>query len=554
MATNQTWPNSAVDAPLENNGPPEDRLQPVKQLTPPNEYATLWGANFSEPVGAFAKRCVRQYTKAGKVALIQNGASYKRRTLYQKVWWVGVQSADYPYDYLVHRHPGYAAQWPTGLYYWSAEYKEFALHTDTKYAILTDGAYQSYVTSVKPFVGPQLPSTSSGTSTNSTGSTAAGRTAVSSIFGRSMSPDTLESYYRVLATRINTAAASILSNLPDSLKRVGGSADARQYQINNYLKTELKKKGFTDSQINQFLTGGLPRPPASTPPVTSRPPSSNSRGSVDNTVPPAPTPVVTRVKIKAPFGYVEPPLTRTGRPHLYQTYPAVPGPGGRLPDIGVSEGQALTEIFYFPYIPNNVQYSGLGSTWTELPRVGDFPIVEWSNYNLLKISFEFLIAHNRTEPGGAVVPDGLFTDVEAEIDKLRRMAQRPYPVSVYGMDSMLRVAMRRAADTGRPLEFAIADLSINAIRRTADSAVSKLAAASVRLTLQEKPVEQVKVAEFRLPIIVPPATPKKRTPPPAGGGTPLIGVSVEAGRTPVNTAPTGVNSGGAGGSGTPGWP
>ncbi len=553
MSTNQPWPPLAANSPGENNGPPAEQLQPVKELTPPTNITAPWLGIYSETHDDFKKRCIRTFTPAGKTALLNVNGSFKRRKLYAKAWAVGVENVE-DGGYLVHRHPGYPTQWETTLYYWDAGLGSFSANRATTYAILTDSAYAQFLSSNAPQIGPQLPSRSSGTSTNSTGSTAAGQAAVASVYGRSMSPDTLESYLRVLAVRINDAAKSILATLPASIKQ-GGSADTREYRINNYLKQELKKKGFTDSQISQFQSGGLPRPPATTPPTTTRPNGGgNSRGNVENTVPPAPTPVVTRVKIKAPFGYVEPPLTRSGRPHLYQTYPAVPNFAGRMPDAGVSEGQALTEIFYFPYVPNNIQYSGLGSTWTELPRVGDFPIVEWSNYNLLKISFEFLIANNRTEPGGAVVPDGMFTDVETEIDKLRRMAQRPYPVSVYGMDSMLRIAMRRAADTGRPLEFAIADLSINAIRRTADSAVSRLAAASVRLTLQEKPVEQIKVAEFRLPVIVPPSTPKKRTPPPAGTGTTLIGVSVVAGQTPVNTAPTGVNTGSSGGSSAPTWP
>jgi hypothetical protein len=372
--------------------------------------------------------------------------------------------------------------------------------------------------------------TNTSSSSGATGSTAAGAAAVSSTFMPALSADRLESYLDSLKKQMQTAKDAIIKALPPSFYKTG-SIDSIASRIDQQVKSQLRSRGFTDAQIAWFLSGGRVNPITGgiAPPATTRP--TGGGGSVktqDPTVPPTPTPVKTKVKIKAPFGYIEPPKVRTGRPHLYQTFPAVPDYKGKLPDAGASAGRALTEVFYFPYTPNNVQYSGLGSTWTELPRTGDFPIVEWSNYNLLKISFEFLIAAERTETGGAVVPDGMFIHVEDQIEKLRKMAQRPFPVSVYGWDNLLRVAIRRAADTGRPLEFVIADLQISAIRRTSDSTNSRIAAASVKLTLQEKPVELVKVANFKLPVIAPtPAPPtKKTTTPPPGTVVPISDVAL----------------------------
>jgi len=201
--------------------------------------------------------------------------------------------------------------------------------------------------------------------------------------------------------------------------------------------------------------------------------------------PSAPSP--TNIVVRAPYGYMRPDTSELAdmRPQLTQYYPKLVDSGGPIPLI-----QRSIETFYFPYIPQNVQYQGLGSEWQEIPRAADLPIVEWSKWHLLKATMEFLIAEKA---------DGIYQSVHEEIETLRRMAQRPYPVSVYGMDQLLRISMRRAAETGKALEFVIADLSLSSLRRTMHAGDKEVTAAQVKITLQEIPIEEIRLAEFPTP-------------------------------------------------------
>jgi len=218
--------------------------------------------------------------------------------------------------------------------------------------------------------------------------------------------------------------------------------------------------------------------------------------------------------VRAPFGYVAPALRSEPnvRPMIVQTYPTESSAAATSTAAPVSSTQQYAiERFVFPYIPNNIQYQGSTSEWVEIPREGDFPIVEWARHTLLKVSFEFLIAGQRNDnpKTGAIVPDGLFYSVSDQIETLRRMAQRPYPVSVLNMDHFLTVAMRRAQLTDKPLEFVISDFSFSATRRTQEEDSSEIAAASCRMTLQEIPIEEQNIVKFTIPVLAPKKTPKK---------------------------------------------
>ena len=150
--------------------------------------------------------------------------------------------------------------------------------------------------------------------------------------------------------------------------------------------------------------------------------------------------------------------------------------------------------FIFPYTPNDIQYQGLGAKWVEIPRTGDLPLLEFSQWTLMKVSMEFIIAH---------AGDGLRVSVYDQLEQLRRMAQMPFPVSVFGLDQLLRVSMKRAEVTGRPLEFVIGDLSISSIQRTVHSGDKEITSARVKLTLQEIPIEESTIHQFKRPIVVP---------------------------------------------------
>ena len=166
--------------------------------------------------------------------------------------------------------------------------------------------------------------------------------------------------------------------------------------------------------------------------------------------------------------------------------------------------------FFFPVTPNNISYSGLGSKWIEIPRKGHFPIVEFSDWVLMKVQFDFLLAHDN---------DGLFIHVAEYIEQLRRMAQRKYPVSIYGLDQLFRLQMKRAQTTGHAMEFVIADLTIKSNQRTVLEGDKEITSAQCSITLQEIPIEEMTVVDMTLPPLSAPAIPPAEEEGGGDGGT-----------------------------------
>jgi hypothetical protein len=203
-------------------------------------------------------------------------------------------------------------------------------------------------------------------------------------------------------------------------------------------------------------------------------------------------------------------LDNWSKPQLLQKYPAnYTFSGYTMQTLNPKIGR--DEIFFFDYAPNNISYQGLGAQWVEVPRSGDLPIVEFASWSLMKVSMDFLIANTRTSSRGYQHPDGLITGIYEKIEILRRMAQRPYPISVFGLDQLLRVSMRRAEMIGKPLEFVISDLNISSMRRTIEAGDKEITTAQVKLTLQEIPIEAIRSVRFGKPNIVIPLTPGDAT-------------------------------------------
>jgi hypothetical protein len=124
----------------------------------------------------------------------------------------------------------------------------------------------------------------------------------------------------------------------------------------------------------------------------------------------------------------------------------------------------------------------------------------------MKVSFDFLIAHNNLDgqPGQG---DGLYKDVSWDIDQLRQMAQRPLPVSIFGMDQLFAIQMKRAQTTGRAMQFVIANFTVKSARRVVGEGDKQIAAAQCSMTLQEIPIEQMRVVEMSMPPMTGPAVP-----------------------------------------------
>jgi hypothetical protein len=261
------------------------------------------------------------------------------------------------------------------------------------------------------------------------------------------------------------------------------------------------------------------------------------RDSGDSSVPDLPIPAIT-ITTRMPKGYAGRAVGGTSRPQMVQRYQTE---GNKYAD----------ETFIFRYIPQGIKYSGLGSNWVEIPRAEDIPFVDWASWQLMKVSFSFVIAADRTESGGAIVPDGLDISVDDQIEKLRKMAQRKVPVTLVNFDEMLTFQLRRGEKStkgtniyvkkpsqisGGPdervrttqpnMEFVIQDLSVTATRRTSQQTVggkdkdglksasmlSMISVAQCEITLTEIPVETVGI--IALPEITTPGLPPSKKKPP----------------------------------------
>mgnify|MGYP003343231204 CR=1 FL=1 len=176
------------------------------------------------------------------------------------------------------------------------------------------------------------------------------------------------------------------------------------------------------------------------------------------------------------------------RPTLVQTYDTLEKP----------------RIFEFPFVPNQVNYSGLGAQWTEIERTGTFPVVDWQSFQLLKVSFSFdLVAKKNVEakPGF-----GLYFSCEDDIRTLRLMAQSPYPVTFLNMDQFMSEEVRYPLFTrGRGIEFVIAEFSVTSVQRTPETlgtntsetiVPNQISRATCQMTLQEIPIEAVDIVQM----------------------------------------------------------
>jgi hypothetical protein len=231
--------------------------------------------------------------------------------------------------------------------------------------------------------------------------------------------------------------------------------------------------------------------------------------------PPAPKPE-TKIVVRMPKGYAPPFSTAGTKPRMTQ----------RQLDL-TDSGQAIgtvTDTFIFPYIPQNIRYSDIGSAWQEVPRAMNTSFVDWAGYKLMKVSMDFLVSAQyipniKNKDGkvivqGTAVSDGLMTSVTNELNMLRRMATNKFPVTLEGFDDILQIQMARSRfEQPRGLQFVIQDLNITAGRRTIDATTglattpSLISAAQVSITLQEIPVETVTIVKL----------------PPLELGTPVVG-------------------------------
>lgn len=180
-----------------------------------------------------------------------------------------------------------------------------------------------------------------------------------------------------------------------------------------------------------------------------------------------------------------------------------------------NERQRIIRRHIFDIIPNSFEFSQLSSTWNEVERSGNFPMVDWSKYNLTKCSFRFLVASTRIDEINSVktqVNDGMDTSVDAEIENIRAIAGAPFPVIFNNLNRLISTSYRFPyLENTRGIQWVVADLSITATRLTPNG--RGIAAAEVSITLNEYPVIARDIV--RLPALAPyNPTPKQCKPKP----------------------------------------
>jgi hypothetical protein len=165
-------------------------------------------------------------------------------------------------------------------------------------------------------------------------------------------------------------------------------------------------------------------------------------------------------------------------------------------DGGASGGEVFD--FYFPYMPQSIDYSDLSDEIAEIQRVGTTPIVTFKSHKLLRVSMEFLVA---------VPYDGITIDVEDSLNILRNFATNSQRgIVFYHFDEMLTRGWKyRTGSVNKQPFFNIADMTIAARQRNSSG---KITQAIVRMTFIENQNPQIVVTR------VPPFRKKKKKKPP----------------------------------------
>jgi hypothetical protein len=188
-------------------------------------------------------------------------------------------------------------------------------------------------------------------------------------------------------------------------------------------------------------------------------------------------------------------------PYIEQRY-TIPGP---INSEGVSEIRQIVRRHIFDIIPNTFEFSNLSSAWEEVPRNGNFNMVDWSKYNLTKVGFKFLIQGTRTDtfnfeqqkkadgslipippPISTIVNDGMSISIDEQVANIRQIGAAPYPVRLYNLNTLLTDEYRFPYESpGKGILWVIGDMNITASRVTPKA--KNIAVAEVNISLIEYP-------------------------------------------------------------------
>ena len=301
------------------------------------------------------------------------------------------------------------------------------------------------------------------------------------------------------ASAIGVSLAEIKMSFLEIMLDAKSSHKARAERITPEAARKKLQNDPTYLALEAFLTttatGSGPRPAGS---------NSNSGGNNNQTSGTSPNaqpspPKTIRIQVDRGLpGYKQGirQATVKDKPELVQTYQYF-----QRQEDGTDE--PITELirFTFPFVPREVTYSGIGAKWMEIERTGNYPLVDWQGFQLLKLSFSFDVVDTRYKDKAGF---GYYFSCEDEITKLRKMAQSPYPVTFLNLDRFVTDEVRYPLTTqSRGIEFVIQEFTVTAVQRTPPStntednpAPNQIARATCSMTLQEIPIERIDIVQM----------------------------------------------------------
>jgi hypothetical protein len=183
--------------------------------------------------------------------------------------------------------------------------------------------------------------------------------------------------------------------------------------------------------------------------------------------------------------------------------------------VQVIDSSVPANEFEFLHVPNQINYSGIGSEWSQIDRAANKPLVDWRGFKLMQLSFDFLVAPDISGTlDQAQDEKAILKGVDDKLRTLRTMALTPYPITLQGFDAMTSESINFADLSAKgKISFVITDFSVTSIYRSVDGSINR---ASCQITLQEFPAEAIPKIVFPKLVPIPPRTPGIPFIPPEG--------------------------------------
>lgn len=189
-----------------------------------------------------------------------------------------------------------------------------------------------------------------------------------------------------------------------------------------------------------------------------------------------------------------------------------------------SDSRLISKEYVFNLRPNNVSYSNIGVTWTDIERINNHPLVDYKNNKLMKISFEFVVEEHSGNKSS------LYESCEKRLNDLRDMANRPELVIFTNFDSLFGEAKGLLTDSSYR-EWAIVEMSISSVQRVPSGVTStetgSISRATVSMTIQEVRISNDAIL-FMPQLTKTPSTPASRCTKNCGDTNPCIKKALES--------------------------